>query len=179
VLIVGVGDESFLVTLTASLAVILAKGHGARVLLVDGDIRDRRLTSALRQTATPGLASAFDRERLLAPPTVPTTTPGLEFMPAGQPRCSIRRDDVSMLAGMLRELCRRFDLVLVDGGALPALATELLADACDVTYPVVRVGQTNLDEAAAVLDQIRKAGGKVSGFIALGGPDAGSPNTER
>ncbi len=176
VLIVGIGEESHLTGLAASIAVIIAKGH--RVLLVDGDIRDRRLTEALRQTATPGLASAFDRERALDPPTVPTTTPGLEFMPAGQPRCSVRRDDASMLAGMLRELSRRFDLVLVDGGCLPALPTEMLADACDVTYPVVRVGETNLDEATALLDQIREAGGEISGFIAVDVPGTRRPASD-
>jgi Mrp family chromosome partitioning ATPase len=175
VLIVGIGEESHLTGLAASIAVVLARGEGARVLLVDGDIRDRRLTEALRQTATPGLASAFDRERVFDPPTVPTTTPGLEFMPAGQPRCSIRRDDVNMLAEMLRELSRRFDLVLVDGGCLPALPTEMLADACDVTYPVVRMGETNLDEATTLLDQIRRASGEISGFIAVDVPGTGRP----
>jgi Mrp family chromosome partitioning ATPase len=124
----------------------------------------------VHQTATPGLAAAFDAERLVDPPAVPTTTGGLDFMPAGQPKCSIRRNDAHLLKGQLDKLAERYDVILVDGGSLPALPTEMLAEACDVTYLVIGLGQTDIDEARASVQRIREAGGQVLGCIALDAP---------
>ena len=170
VLLVGVSDESRLAAISASLALELAETEQVRVLLVDGDIRDRRLTVALQQTSTPGFAAAFATERSATPPAVPTTTPGLEFMPAGQAKSSIRRDDVHLLADLLRDLTRCCDIVLIDGGSLPALPTEMLADACDATYLVVGLGKTEISEAKAIVERIHKSGGRVLGCIALDSP---------
>jgi Mrp family chromosome partitioning ATPase len=168
VLLLGVADESELAQTTASLAAVMTQP--GRVLLVDGDLRDQRLTKALRQTATPGLASAFDEDCLVGVPAVPTTTPGLDFMPSGQLRRSIRREDSQLLANFLREIVPPYDTVLIDGGSLPAMVAELLAEVCDATCPVVQLGRTEANDANGVIRQVRDLGGHVLGCIATNAP---------
>jgi tyrosine-protein kinase Etk/Wzc len=172
VLLVGVGDESELADISVSLAAMLSRE--GRVLLVDGDLRDQRLTKAWRHTATPGLAAVLDDDRSADVPVVPTTLSKLDFLPSGQPRRSVRRDDANLLGDTLRKFAVDYDTVLIDGGCLPALPTEMLAEVCDATCLVVQLGQTDTDDAKAVVRQIRELGGRVLGCIATNAPAAGT-----
>jgi Mrp family chromosome partitioning ATPase len=110
---------------------------------------------------------AFDPDRQVVPPTVPTAKPRLEFLPAGQPKSSIRRDDRPRLEGLINQVADQQDVVLIDGGTLPALPTEMLAAACDATYLVIGLGKTAIDDAKDMVDRIQVAGGEVLGCIAL------------
>jgi Mrp family chromosome partitioning ATPase len=168
VLLIGVGDESELADVAVLLAAALSRE--ARVLLVDGDLRDQRLTKAWRQTATPGLARALDEDRTTGIAVVPTSIPGFDFLPSGQPRRSIRREDAGLLADSLREFSLEYETILIDGGCLPAMPTELLAEACDATCVVIQLGHTETDDAKAVVRQVRESGGRVLGCIATNAP---------
>jgi Mrp family chromosome partitioning ATPase len=170
VLLIGIGDESELADVAASLAAALSRE--ARVLLVDGDLRDQRLTKAWRHTATPGLARALDEDRTAIIPVVPTTTAEFDFLPAGQPRRSIRRDDAKLLGDSLREFAVEYKTILIDGGCLPAMPTELLAEVSDATFVVIQLGQTETDDVKAVVRQVRELGGRVLGCIATNAPPA-------
>jgi Mrp family chromosome partitioning ATPase len=169
-LLIAVAPQSELATFAASLAIALADLRRGSVLLLDGDVRDRRLTTALQQAATPGWLNTLGASEVAAPPVVPTRTDGLQFMPAGQTERPLSPEDSGAIADAIRELTGRCDLLVVDGGALPALATELLAGACDVTYPVLSLGTTQVDDATAAVEQIRDAGGSVPGCFATHAP---------
>jgi Mrp family chromosome partitioning ATPase len=54
------------------------------------------------------------------------------------------------------------------------MPTELLAEVCDATCLVVQLGQTETDDAKAVVRQVRELGGRVLGCIAT---DAAPPGT--
>lgn len=72
-----------------NLALSLALERDFTVLLVDGDVAKRDLTSALGAQAQPGLLDLIaDGERTVDGCTLGTDQPGLLFMPSGAPRSS-------------------------------------------------------------------------------------------
>ena len=118
-LLIAVPPQSELATFAASLAIALADLRLGSVLLLDGEVRDRRLTTALQQAATPGWLNTLGGNEVAVPPVVPTRTDGLEFMPAGQTERPLSREDSGAIADAIRELTGRCDLLVVDGGRCP------------------------------------------------------------
>jgi Mrp family chromosome partitioning ATPase len=165
-LLVGVAEQFDSAEFSASLAIALAELQEGSVLLLDGDIQQRRLTHALQQAATPGWTRVLGRTGEAVPPAVPTENARLEFMPAGHSEAPVGADSSGAIANAIAELTDRCDLLLVDCGPLSNPATELLARACDATYPVLRLGRTQVDEATAILRRIQNAGGRIPGCFA-------------
>jgi len=156
----GDGATTIAMNLACSYAVA-----GQRVLLIDADPQQRGLTEALGLHSQTGLIHALDGDAL---PTVihPTATAGLSAMPvgAGQTLHAHRLAALPMRR-LLDQLTGRFDLIIIDSGALANGAAPMaIAECADHCIAVVRKGRS----IAAVkrgLHELTYAGGPMTTLV--------------
>ena len=134
---------------SANLAQVLARQHGRRVLLIDGDLRNPQLHKLLGTDPGPGLfeylRSEMDEFSILQRGPMEN----LFFIPAG----NYSANPAELLAnGRLRNLLNRlestFDWIIVDSApAVPVTDAVLMANDCDGVLLVVRSNSTPTDAA--------------------------------
>ena len=117
---------------------------GARVLLIDGDLRRGNLHTQLRLAEHPGLTDLHDQETRGAEMIAPGPTPNLFFLPHGQPSAQpgelFLRPDMDQLLHQVRS---QFDYILIDSAPILATAdTASLAPKTDGVLFVVRAAAT-------------------------------------
>ena len=137
---------------SANLAQVLARQHGRRVLLVDGDLRNPQLHQLLGTDPGPGLfeylRSEYDEFSIIQRGPMEN----LYFIPAGH----YSANPAELLAnGRLRNLLNRlqpmFDWIVVDSApSVPVSDAVLMASDCDGVLLVVRSNSTPTDAARRV-----------------------------
>ena len=142
-----------------------------KVCLVDADLRRGRLRRYFKVSKhQPGLSEYLAGEAELDDILVPSTYPGLMFLPTGQfPPNPSELFMRKRFAELLAELDRRFDLTIVD--TPPALAVTdpvVIGRAVGATIMVARFDETPLGEVEAVQHQFATAGVKLSGAVLNG-----------
>jgi len=153
-------------TVAANLARSLALG-GARVLLVDGDLRKGTLHDLMGLPRAPGLAEA-----LLAPDELEkiiqtNCRPNLSFLPRGSPRSP----SGDLLMGprsdqVLLQLRQRFDYVVIDSSPVFAADDALtLAPRVDGTLFVVRSRFSCARPVREALELLYQRNARVLGLI--------------
>ena len=137
----------------ANLGITLAEA-GARVLLVDGDLRKGTLHEYFNRPASPGLCEILAREADWKALATPTSTPNLSVITRGR---TARNPSELFLApstkSLLAELNSYYDLVLMDSA--PVMAADdvaTLAPLADGTVFVIRANFTSARIARAALD---------------------------
>src|SRR5438105_3537044 len=134
---------------SANLAQILARQHGRRVLLIDGDLRNPQLHRLLGTDAGPGLFEYLRSETDEFSIIQRGQLENLFFIPAGL----YSTDPAELLAnGRLRLLLNRlqpsFDWIIIDSApAVPVSDAALMARDCDGVLLVVRSNSTPNDAA--------------------------------
>jgi Mrp family chromosome partitioning ATPase/uncharacterized protein involved in exopolysaccharide biosynthesis len=176
-------------TLTAAnLAATFAR-DGAKVLLVDADLRRPRQHAIFGLPRSPGLAERLRGELAPAAPhegytfmpqasrddplrpagaaAQPTLVENLYLLTAGTPPKGVEPVVQGALAReILQAASHHFDLVIVDAPPILATADALvLAAQADGVVFVVRAGDTDRRAAELGYEQIRRAGGRVVGAI--------------
>jgi protein-tyrosine kinase len=134
---------------SANLAQVLARQHGRRVLLIDGDLRNPQLHHLLGAESGPGmfeyLRSEADEFSIIQRGPVEN----LFFIPAGEHSAN----PAELLAnGRLRGLLNRvessFDWIVIDSApSVPVADATLMANDCDGVLLVVRSNSTPTDAA--------------------------------
>jgi capsular exopolysaccharide synthesis family protein len=133
----------------SNLAQVLARQHGRRVLLIDGDLRGPRLHMMLGTTSSPGLADYLQGGSDEFSIMQRGPMENLFFIPSGQEIS----DPAELVAnGRLKLLLQRvealFDWIIVDSPpAVPVSDASMLAKACDGVLMVVRSNATPVDMA--------------------------------
>jgi capsular exopolysaccharide synthesis family protein len=166
ILVAGAMPEEGKSTVAANLARTIAF-TGARVLLIDGDLRTGRLQEML------GLSSPADASELLPPNSDPerlassTSVPNLSFISwkqasgcNGEPFLNSRTEPV------LKELSAQFDYVLIDSPPVFAAADAAsLAPKVDGVIFVIRDFFTPARLAREALDQLYQRQADVLGIV--------------
>lgn len=152
-------------TISLNLASALAQG-GARVLLIDADIRRGHLHKILGIAVEPGLTECVEQGGELSKFVVPTKTKGLFFVPRG--RVSISGElFLSASFDKLLESCRReFDYTILD--SIPVFAADdatTLAPKSDGVLFVMRRSHTRAKLAQEALDLLYQRRSKVLGIV--------------
>jgi succinoglycan biosynthesis transport protein ExoP len=153
-------------TITAYLGTMLALG-GARVLVIDADLRQRVLHKFFDHTGTPGLAEVLENKTSLQEAVASTSVPNLHLLPAGQP--SWHPGELFLnprFDAVMRELHHKFDYILVD--TPPVLAADdatTLAPKMDCALYVVRAAFTSGRLTEQGLSLLRHRGVKILGLI--------------
>ena len=155
-------------TLAANLARAMTFA-GARVLLINADLRHGILHELYEQPAEPGLAEVLSAEGApsLSACCLPTSVPSLTLLPRGRPR-----DDASEL--LLSATCDRFlarvrtefDCVILDSVAVFAADdTPSLAPKVDGVLFVVRGSYTGASTARNALNLLYERQARVTGLV--------------
>jgi capsular exopolysaccharide synthesis family protein len=158
-------------TVAVNLAISLAESS-ARVLLIDGDIRNPQIHKELGGAMGPGLVDAVHGDWPLGGMIRSTAIPGLSILPAGRAR-SARGELLpsATLRRLLGELTLRYDVVIVDAPpVLPSATASVIGAVCDGVLFVVRAGRTEQSVARDALDRLRRVGAHVVGAV-LNDPD--------
>jgi succinoglycan biosynthesis transport protein ExoP len=161
-------------TVCANLAISLAHG-GARVLLVDADLRRGQMHKRFSVPDYPGLSEVLTKECLWSEAVVHTSTPNLDLLPCGKPP---RRPGSLLVSGtktLLKQMEGHYDYYLFDSA--PVMAADdasSLAPQVDGVLMVVRAGSTFGRIAKSALDLLYLRKVNVIGLVF----NAVSPNAK-
>jgi Mrp family chromosome partitioning ATPase len=99
----------------------------------------------------------------------PTSVPHLSVLLGPKPGDNgyLEAGEAFDWGGILREMVRGYQLVLVDGPPLTSPLTAKIACCCEGTYLVVRLGQTTARAARQAAQRIQNARGRLLGCIVI------------
>ncbi len=153
-------------TITANLARTLAFG-GARVLLVDADLRKGVLHEMLGVAAEPGLSELLRRPGVQDLPTRLDSLQNLSFIPRGASQSNPGDLFLSQkMEAFLARWRKDFDYVLIDSS--PVFATDdapTLAPKTDGTLFIVRSGYSPAGAVRQALDLLAQRQARILGLV--------------
>ena len=153
-------------TTAVYLGTIIAQS-GARVLLVDSDLRRPRLHTSLGTTRTVGLTNLVMGEVDLDDAVKTTDVPNLYLLPCGpQPPNPAELLLTNRFADVLAQLEERFDFILLDSPPLLAVTDAVvLARKSDGVILVTQADKTTIDDAAQCGRILRDVNANIVGVI--------------
>jgi len=171
-----------------------ARRGGKPLLVIDGDIRTRELSSRFGHAGSPGLSSILANRDSATSASIEAAldgaivelAPGLSLLPAGPASANAPAllDSASMRR-LVDELRQRYPLVLIDPPPSGQLADAgILASFSDAIVIVARVGLTSREDLMAAVLNLSHTRTPISGLVVLeprsvdrkyfGGPTASS-----
>jgi polysaccharide biosynthesis transport protein len=153
-------------TTTANLGVSLAL-NGARVLLVDADMRRPALHQYFGAQKAPGLSDLIVGKAQVADAAQATRFKGLQILSCGYipPNPSELLGSANMKA-LLEAFRVHYDWVLIDSPPILAMAdTPVLCPLTDGMVLVMRAESTNTQSVLRAVDQVTGIGGKFLGAV--------------
>jgi len=151
--------------ITANLAIAMAL-HGAKVLLIDGDIRrptQHRIFEVGNQT---GLSSVLRQTAPIEECFRATTVEKLFLMPAGPAVPNPSELVATMMAQVLAPLGAEFDYILVDSPPILGFADAVtISTVVEGTVLVARAGKTPRELVHASLQPLKRVRARVLGLI--------------
>jgi capsular exopolysaccharide synthesis family protein len=162
-------------TIAANLAVSLAQ-DGARVILIDADLRRTRMDRIFRLPEGPGLSDVLLGKVTLDSALAPFGT-GLRILRTGLAQVNPSEAlGSTAMANLLEQTMQIADFVIVDAPpTLPVADPQVLSAICDATIIVARWGKTTLHAAEATRQSLANVGANVLGVVLNaegGGPSA-------
>ena len=154
-------------TVSVNLAQAIATS-GKQVLLVEADMRRRRLATMLGVRPSAGLYAVLTDAAPLNVAVTGTATPNLHFLDT-EPNIPNPADLISSkrFGRLVRTLEERYDYVIFD---MPPVGTfvdaAILSTLVDATVMVVRPNQTKRAELTGAYEQLQKANANVIGVCA-------------
>jgi tyrosine-protein kinase Etk/Wzc len=161
----GEGKSTIIANMAASMA-----QTGAKVLLLDCDMRRPSLHAIFEQEKVPGLSEVLVGDIAIEETVHNTQVPGLDFVCAGTtpPNPSELLGSLQM-SKLLDSLKDKYDYVLLD--APPALAVTdapLLAGSVNMVILVIEIGRVPMKAAQRMRDIIQGIGAPLAGFVING-----------
>ncbi len=164
-------------TTTANLAIAIAE-TGARVAVIDGDLRLPRLADAMGLEGAVGLTDVLIGRADLADVLQPWGTNALHVLPAGRvpPNPSELLGSKAMVT-LISALSQSFDYVLIDAPPLlPVTDAAILSKLTGGAIVIAAAGRTGKSELQAALRTLEHIGSRVLGVVLTmlptKGPDA-------
>lgn len=132
------------------------------VLLVDGDLRDRRL-SKMVGLAGPGLGNVMLGTTAWPEVIYPTSTQGIDFVPSGDRQVpTFERSQFGWNA-----LRPQYRIVLIGVAPADQPETTWLAARCDGVYLVISRPRTRRQSATSAVNGLRACGANVLGCVVV------------
>lgn len=153
-------------TTAANLAITMAES-GARVVLVDADLRRPRVAEIMGVEGSVGLSDLLIGHAELDDVTLPWGRGGLSVLPAGQipPNPSELLGGVAMHA-LVEQLTAEYDVVIFDAPPLlPVTDAAILSRVTGGGMVISSAGKATQKQLAAALDALDSVGGKALGII--------------
>ncbi|MEU1971738.1 AAA family ATPase [Microbacterium sp. NPDC019599] len=159
--------------LTANLALAMHE-FGARVVLVDANLRSGTISSSLGVTGGPGLAECIRGEATVAQ-ALSASIGGMPVLPAGATLDSpAELMSGSALEGILKELRGSYEMIFLDvAPALPLSDAIFAVTAADSTIVAVSAGRVTGSELEAAASSLAAVDAEVLGIVVMDAPVAG------
>ena len=143
-------------TTILNLGLCYAQLHDSPVLLIDADLRTRRLSQFFENSAAPGLAEALSGLAKYEDVIQRTENPNLHILTAGTPAGSPPELFVGTAWTEFITRCKKqFKMILIDAPPVRPLADfELICAGCDGFMMVVRAYHTQRDLLQQIAGQI-------------------------
>ncbi|TAK70422.1 MAG: polysaccharide biosynthesis tyrosine autokinase [Actinomycetota bacterium] len=153
-------------TTACNLAITVALS-GAKVCLLEGDLRRPRVTSYLGIDNAIGLTNVLAGQLSLDSALVSWNRGLLHVLPSGPvPPNPSELLGTRHMKAVLAELRARFDLVIIDAApVLPVTDAAVLTSLADGSLLVVRHGKTTRDQVTQALAALGLVGGRVLGTV--------------
>jgi capsular exopolysaccharide synthesis family protein len=152
-------------TTAGHLAVACAQA-GKKVLLIDADLRRPSLHKQFGITRQIGLADVLAHRISPVDVIVEVSIPGLFVMPAGPSTLNAADLISSGFAGLLNQVSRNFDLVIVDAPPLLGLSeTHELATMVDGVVVIAKAESTSAKALAETLTALSRSRANVLGVV--------------
>ncbi|MBS0240681.1 MAG: AAA family ATPase [Proteobacteria bacterium] len=157
-------------TVTASNLALAVAARGARVLLVDGDLRRSKLTQRLGLDTAPGLADAIGQGQDFESVLLSDTVSGLAVMPAGDAgRFPMTPQEALAAPGFAQRLSRlkaHFDFIAIDAPPLlPVVDARILASYVDEIVLVTNWRSTPKDITRKAIRLLGSNAQMLSGMV--------------
>jgi capsular exopolysaccharide synthesis family protein len=164
-LITSAGPGEGKSTTAAHLAMACAQA-GKKVLLIDADLRRPALHKKFDIAKKIGLSDVLAHRILPVDVIVEVHVPGLFVMPAG-PAVLNAADLISLgFAGVLNQVSRNFDLVIVDSPPMLGLSeTQELASMVDGVLVIAKANSTSAKALAETLSALSRSRANVLGVV--------------
>ncbi len=166
-------------TTVCNLGLTLAKA-GARVVIVDADLRNPSIARSLGIAASPGLTDVLGSTESLKTAVRPVG-PTLDALPSGV--CPPNPSELlgsKRMTDLLTSLREMYDVVLVDSAPLlPVTDAAVLAPRVDATLLVVRYGRTHVQDVYAARDALHAVSGRILGVVLTMARNAGPRRQDR
>jgi capsular exopolysaccharide synthesis family protein len=155
-------------------AIALAQ-HGAKVLLVDADLRQPSIHQFFGLDLKPGLRNTLGAESDLVLPSNIAQQPGLAVLTAGDTVTGASRAlDGKSITALIEQWRSQYDYVVIDTPPACLVSDALLLSGyADVSLLVVRSGMTSRREIRRTRDALQRAHANVLGIL-LNAVDAAS-----
>jgi len=154
------GKTTTAVNMAAALATC-----GAKVLLIDADLRQPRCHTALGLPPSPGLSDLLTGRVNTEP--VQTNVENLSLLPAGHPAANPTELLTSwLMCKLLQEARERFEFVVLDSPPILVVSDGLLlANLADGVVFVAESGRSRQDDARLAIERVLQTGGVPVGAV--------------
>ena len=144
-----------------NLATVFAQ-NGARVLVVDSDLRRPSLHKILGVSNSMGLTNYLLRQNKLEEVVQTTPVPGLDFMPSGKlPSSSVGVLNSAAMREFVQEIRSRYDFVFFDSPPIMGVSdASILAAEVDMAVLVVQYRKYPQQMTLRAKQMVEKIGGK-------------------
>jgi polysaccharide biosynthesis transport protein len=153
-------------TVTLSLAISLAHS-GKRVLVVDTDLRKPRIHRSLGKSSARGVSGILVGEQTVDECVQETDVPGLSFLASGPiPPNPAELLHTVQFRDLVRELSRKFDMVIFDSPPLAAVTdAAIIAPQVDGALLVIHGQKTTREALRSSLRQLRDVKCNLTGGV--------------
>jgi capsular exopolysaccharide synthesis family protein len=166
-------------TTVCNLGLALAEA-GARVVIVDADLRNPSIAACLGIEGTPGLTDVLLNAQSLDEAVHPIG-PTLDALPSGL--CPPNPSELlgsDRMADLLMALRRRYDIVLIDTAPLlPVTDAAVLAPNVDGVLVLARHGQAHVQDVYAARDALHAVSARILGSVLTMVPRVGTRKRSR
>jgi len=154
-------------TVTAVNIAISLTQTGAKVVLIDADMRKPRASAVFAMKESVGLSSILTGTEGLKAAIQKSSIPNLFVIPCGPiPPNPGELIVAAAFRQLMDVLPQYFDYIIVDSPPVTNVSdSRILASICDATVLVVKALSTSRREAQTSVDQLQKAHGRLAGVV--------------
>ena len=149
-----------------NLATIFAQ-NGAKVLLVDSDLRRPSLHKLLNVSNSIGLTNLLLKQNTIEEVIQTTKVPGLHFMPSGKlPSSSLGVLNSTHMREFVRQARERYDFVMFDSPPIMGVSdASILASVVDMALLVIQYRKYPQVMTMRAKQMVEKVGGQLMGVV--------------
>lgn len=161
----GIESTADTTEVVTNAGLLLAQEPSERVLLIDGDFSDKRLTRQFLLQGSKGLAEVLNDERTCGDVVYPCETPNLSVVPAGTGLFPRQPSAVRRLPSIIDEFKQQFSIILFDAGGAEDSQVETLVRWTDTSYLVLPLGVHTVEELDGVISLLHRCAARMMGCI--------------